>query len=227
MSSVFKEEGSIEAQTKIFLKRLKYCISQCFRKIRIKRSKRKKELEDFFNKRRILKNKKDETSVDLLRNVEAKLADICADDNLKIIKEACEGLTCEEGGVNVAKLWKLKKQLRGIWQEPPTAMLDPSGNLVTTSKALEALSLQMYKERLTGHEIKEGLNLHKVQREQLFEQRLKEEQQNKTPNWTEDDVNTALKQLKNNKSRDPLGYSNELFKPENAGQDLKLAVFKM
>ena len=80
------------------------------------------------------------------------------------------GLTCEEGGVNVAKLWKLKKQLRGIWQEPPTAMLDSSGNLVTTSKALETLSLQMYKERLTGHEIKEGLNLHKVQREKLFEQ---------------------------------------------------------
>ena len=227
LSSIFKEEGSIEAQTKIFLKRLKFCISQSFKKIRIKGSKRNKKLDDLFNKRRILKNRKDETSVQMLKNVEDKLADICAEDNLKIIVEACEGLTCEEGGVNVAKLWKLKKQLRGIWQEPPTAMLDSSGNLVTTSKALETLSLQMYKERLTGHEIKEGLNLHKVQREKLFEQRLREAQDKKTPDWTEDDLNNALKQLKNNKSRDPLGYSNELFKPENAGQDLKLAVLKM
>ena len=112
-------------------------------------------------------------------------------------------------------------------QEPPTAIIDPNGNLVTTNKVLENLSLQLYKERLTGHEIKEGLSLHKVQREQLFEQRLKEAQTNKTPDWTEDDVNTVLKQIKNSKSRDPLGYSNELFKPENAGPDLKLDVLRM
>ena len=52
----------------------------------------------------------------------------------------------------------------------------------------------------------------------------KEAQLNKTPDWTEYDMNDALKQLKNNKSRDPLGYSNELFRPENAGKDLKCAV---
>ena len=33
-----------------------------------------------------------------------------------------------------------------------------------------------------------------------------------------------LKKLKNNKSRDPLGLANELFKPTNAGSDLKKAV---
>ena len=66
-----------------------------------------------------------------------------------------------------------------------------------------------------------------MQREKLFEQRLKEAQDKKKPDWKEDDLNTALKQLKNNKSRDPLGYSNELLKPENARQDLKLAVLKM
>ena len=103
-------------------------------------------------------------------------------------------------------------------------MIDPNGNLVTTNQVLENLSLQLYKERLPGHEIKEGLSLHKVQRELLFEKRLKEAQLNKTPDWTEDDMNDALK---NNKSRYPLGYSNELFKPEHAGKDLKCAVLKM
>ena len=114
LSSVFQENCNIERQTKIFLKRLKYCISQSFEKIRIKQSKRNMELEDLFKKRKILKNKKDEASVDMLKIVESKLAEICADDNIKIIKDACEGLTCEEGGVNAAKRWKLKKQLRGI-----------------------------------------------------------------------------------------------------------------
>ena len=114
LSSVFQENGNIERQTKIFLKRLKYCISQSFEKIRIKKSKRNMELEDLFKKRKILKNKKDEASVDMLKIVESKLAEICADDNIKIIKDACEGLTCEEGGVNAAKRWKLKKQLQ-LW----------------------------------------------------------------------------------------------------------------
>ena len=34
----------------------------------------------------------------------------------------------------------------------------------------------------------------------------------------------VLIQLKNNKSRDPLGWANELFKPNCAGKDLKVAV---
>ena len=69
------------------------------------------------------------------------LANKCAEDNATLIKDACEGLTCEEGGVNAGKLWRLKKQLRGILQEPPTAMLDDKGNLITTSAAMDNLVL--------------------------------------------------------------------------------------
>ena len=42
-----------------------------------------------------------------------------------------------------------------------------------------------------------------------------------------DNLNIVLGQLKNNTSRDPMGYSNEIFKPEHAGEDLKMAVLKM
>ena len=41
------------------------------------------------------------------------------------------------------------------------------------------------------------------------------------------ELNTVLKQLKSNKSRDPLGFANELFKPQNAGEDLKVATLKL
>ena len=41
------------------------------------------------------------------------------------------------------------------------------------------------------------------------------------------DLEFVLKQLKNKKARDPLGFSNELFTPENAGEDLKIALLKM
>ena len=49
----------------------------------------------------------------------------------------------------------------------------------------------------------------------------------KTPEWTMMDLNTVMKQLKNNKLRDPLGLANELFKPLNAGEDLRTATLKL
>ena len=51
----------------------------------------------------------------------------------------------------------------------------------------------------------------------MCDERLKEAFQIKTPDWTMDDLEEVLKQLKLNKSQDPMGYSNELFKPNNAG----------
>ena len=120
-----------------------------------------------------------------------------------------------------------KKHLQGIYQEPPTAMLDAKGNLVTTNKALEQLSLDTYKDRLNSHQIKESLSLHQVQREEMWDNQFQEAQRNVTPDWTMQDLEVVLRQLNNKKSRDPLGFANELFKPKNAGQDLKLALLKM
>ena len=227
LSSVFETEESIQKQTKKFLKRLGYCMSMCFRKIRVNHSKKNKVLEDLFNQRRILKHKIDDNSFEKLKDVEAKLATICASDNVRIITEACAGLTCEGGGVNAGKIWKLKKQLRGIVQDPPTAMLDASGNLVTTNRALEKLVLEQYKERLCPHPIKDSLRLHQVQREELCKEKIEEAYKQKTPDWVIDDIDLVLKQLKNNKSRDPLGFGNEMFKPENAGTDLRKALLNM
>ena len=116
-----------------------------------------------------------------------------------------------------------KKQLNGIYQEPPTAMMDAKGNLVTSKKALEQLSLNMYTERLKSHDMKESLKLHQLQQENMWDQRLQEAQENVTPDWTMGDLEVVLQQLKYKKSRDPLGLANELFKPDNAGKDLKLA----
>ena len=152
---------------------------------------------------------------------------MCANDNLKLIKKACEGLSCETGGVNAGKLCQLKKKLRGIFNKPPSAMLHKHGNIVTNSQALEELTLETYIERLKALEIMQELKVHQMQREQLCKYRLEEAQTFKTPDWTMKDLNTVLKQLKKNNSRDSLGLANNLFKPSNAGEDLKMATLKL
>ena len=47
---------------------------------------------------------------------------------------------------------------------------------------------------------------------------------NKTDPWSIEDLQEALQDLGNNKSRDALEYANELFKEGVAGSDLKLAT---
>ena len=51
--------------------------------------------------------------------------------------------------------------------------------------------------------------------------------ENKTEPWNINDLNVVLKSLKNNKSRDPDDLANKIFKPEVAGDDLKLAILKL
>ena len=50
---------------------------------------------------------------------------------------------------------------------------------------------------------------------------------NKTKPWTMDDLDAVLGYLKKDKSRNPHGYANELFRPEVAGKDLKMAILKL
>ena len=116
--------------------------------------------------------------------------------------------------MNPGKLWQLKKKLRGIVNEPPSALLDEHGNLVTSSRALEELSLNMYKERLKSLQIIEELKVYKVQRDNLYKEKLMEAQYIKTLDWTKEDLEIVLKQLK----------ANKLFKSTNAGSDLKKAI---
>ena len=48
-----------------------------------------------------------------------------------------------------------------------------------------------------------------------------------TPDWSEDDIFSVLKSLKNGKCRDPLGLINEIFNPPVAGKDLIISIMLM
>ena len=55
LSEVFDDPNKImNLKTKPFIKRFGYCLSQCFRKTRIKQTKRSNELEALYTQRRIL-----------------------------------------------------------------------------------------------------------------------------------------------------------------------------
>ena len=74
LSEVFSDESkNISVKTKYFIKRLGIVLSKCFRKIRLKQTKRNKDIEKLFNTRRILRPKTDDFSIKALEDVDKKL----------------------------------------------------------------------------------------------------------------------------------------------------------
>ena len=74
--------------------------------------------------------------------------------------------------------------------------------------------------------MKEELEELKKVKEELFDIRLKLSNRKKTEPWTMDDLEAALKALKKEKARDPLGWANELFKEGVAGRNFKLSLLQ-
>ena len=61
-------------------------------------------------------------------------------------------------------------------------------------------------------------------KEDICRMRIKLASRNKTPDWTKKQLISVLNYLKKNKSRDPFGYSNDIFKTDVAGDNLISAI---
>ena len=106
-------------------------------------------------------------------------------------------------------------------------MKDLNGKVLTEKDEIMEATVKHYQKVLKNREITEGLEEHQKEREELAKVRMKQSKENKTPDWDLNDLEEALKDLKKNKASDALGHINELYKPQVAGSDLKLALLKL
>ena len=102
-----------------------------------------------------------------------------------------------------------------------------SGNLLTNDEKIQEAALNVFTKRLENRPMKDDLKHIREAKESLCKNILKLAGSNKTPDWKMKDLKRVLKNLKKQKSRDPLGLANDIFRPEVAGDDLKLAIVKM
>ena len=226
LSNIFNSQKSVAIQTKKFLKRLDGFIQENFKKVRIE-ARVDHKLEELYNKRRLLRNKSDEESVEKLEKVELELVDKYSEKMVKDISNELKSVKGEEGGYNPGHLWKLKKKLSPRHTDPPTAMKDSQGNLLTTEEKILAEAKKHYENVFKDKPFKEEHKNHEIEREHLCAQRLEQAFNNKTPQWTVDDVKSAIKSLNKGISKDPYGHPNELFKEGVAGKDLIEAITRL
>ena len=223
LSDVFENEKDLDTATEKFMKKLQKMLYKCFKKIGKRKDKPNEIQEKLYNKWKVLKTKSDPESRAEMHEVEEELAT----EYFEKVVTASEELDCDEGGKSSGKLWNLRKKLCPRSRDPPTAMKAADGSLVTNVEKIKDMAITAYEKRLRNRPMKEGLEELKETKEKLCMKLMEVAKTNKTPHWEMKDLNKVLNSLKNNKSRDPNGLANELFKKESAGEDFKKAILKL
>ena len=147
LSEAVKEDRNVNENTNKFIQKLNGILHQCFKKIRVK-ERFDPQLVSLFEERSRLRGKEDKESREKLAKVEEELEKLCAKDNAEKVKEELEGIENEDGGIHPGKLWALRKKLFPKSRDPPTAMINEEGDLVTFLEEIENLNLKTYKNRL-------------------------------------------------------------------------------
>ena len=231
------ENEELEIASKRWLKYLKLILKASFSKIRIKKGNINPKLHLLFQQKESIKSKiaklENENKFaeiyqlqDTLESINNNIASISAKKNKMIVDDYLGKTNDTIEGFNQAKTWGLTKKLcpkNSI--DPPCAKKNKHGQLVTDKEDLEKLYIETYTERLKPNPVKEQFAEMKSMKEYLFNINHKIAQRNPSKEWNIDDLNKALKTLKNNKARDEHGHIYELFK--YGGKDLKNSLLKL
>ena len=121
-------------------------------------------------------------------------------------------MTTLDGSFNQISIWKLKKKIFPQANDPPMGKKNDQGILITAPGLLKELYIETYKKRLDHREMKETLKDVFFLKEELWSTRMKILREIKSPPWNNSDLVLAVKSLKNNKTPDPNGMINEIFK---------------
>ena len=210
-------------------------IQKSFKKIRINGNKRNKDLSELFEKKEALENeilqndeyvdKKEELENDL-EEVLDEIAAECGQENRDIANNYLGKMNDPLTGFNIVNTWGLKKKLAPKNTiDPPMAKKDAHGHLVTEKEELEKLYLETYVERLKPNKMADGLELLEEMKEYLYQLRYDVCIDKKSKDWSGEELEKALKGMKNNKARDAHGHVYELFK--YGGSDLKNSMLKL
>ena len=225
----FTREQPIMTQIENWRKVLHKHIKVSFKKVRIKTSQKVKLLPEM-SRLIDIRNKlsKNEANKKEIIKLETAIGDMEAENNrnriLKHFKKYCE----DPERVNLNEVWKtLKKLWPKIHQKIPAAKKNHFGKLISEPKKLKKLLANEYKIRLRTRPIRPDLKEMKIRKNRIFQLKLELASKNKSKPWNMSDLEKALRCLKVNRSRDPDGLINEIFKSNMIGNNLKNSLLLM
>ena len=140
----------------------------------------------------------------------------------KNAKQICAHYTnlTDFGSFDIIKMWQVKKKLFPGKYDRPTAMRDPSNNLICDKKSILNLFKNEFMNRLSYKPPLPQYKDAQLLKENQFKMHMEICSLIKSQHWNIDDLSKVCRSLKNGKSRDESGLIYEVFKPGFAGHDL-------
>ena len=208
-----------------------YC-NKSFKKIRIKKMKLKpinKKISKFIDERSKLLTLDETPEIKhKIEEIDEVIALMEADDNREKIMNNFKTFSENPETLNLQQVWKLNKKLWPKHENTlPIAKMNQRGKLVSNPKELKKVLAREYKDRLRQRPIRQDLLAMRNRRKKIFQLKMTFSSKRRTPDWNMLQLEGALKDLKNNKSRDFEGYVNEIFKADVIGDDLKMSLLVM
>ena len=211
---------SVSEQVKQWNKCLDSFCQQSFKKVRKRRQSTKEtKMSKLFEKKRTMKvNKSPDRDIS---EVEKEIAQEIAAENAKVVSDNFQTMGDATGSLNINSMWGLKNKIYPKKKPSlPTGKRNKKGNIITHPKGVKKLTLDHIKHRLRHRPIKPTLvELGELQ-DELFKIRLARSKLQKSKPWTKKQLMKILRSLKTNKSKDPHGLVNQLFKENVAGSDM-------
>ena len=232
-SKCFTDQVPLMSQVENWRKTLeKYC-KQSFKKIRIRKKNvklPKENISNLIDQRNMMVKRLDLDEPEnkaKLYEINKKIAEEEASENRNKIIKNFKILSDNPENINLAQMWKLCKK---IWPKSgltlPTAKRNIKGKISSSPREIRTISRE-YKDRLRSRPYRPDLENMKERKKMIFDMKMQLAQAKSSPKWTMEDLDRALGNLKNNKSRDFEGYLNEIFKNGVIGTDLKQSLLLM
>ena len=154
---------------RLWLKNLKFCILQNFKKIRLNS---KKKIEN--NEIGALLEKRKSADIQSRNSIDDSIANKIFERNRKIIIEQVGGMVDTACNLSRIKMWKIKQKVCPKTDVAyPVAKMNNDGVLVSNKSDLKSLYVNTYKERLKHRTIRPGYEKLKQLKDGLFSLRLK------------------------------------------------------
>ena len=136
-----------------------------------------------------------------------KISDIEAEINRNRIFRKILEFSQNPENVNLGKVWKVYNEMWPKYAETlSTAKFNHNGRLTSAPVEIKKLLAKEFKERLRTRPMRSDLDYLKMKKKKLFQMKLKLATENSSKQSTMVDLEQALQDLKNNKSRDPEGF---------------------
>ena len=208
---------------------LKSFCGQAFQKIRIKKNNKKtvdKKISCLINKR----NKLHRTNGNIreIKEIEDTISELEALENREKILKNFQYFSENPEQIQMQKMWKTLKNLcPKIKPTLPSAKRNHKGKIISGQKEVKNLLAKEYKNRLRERPVRKDFVKTKIRGNIIFNLKMKLSKLSRSKEWTMKDLEKALGDLKNNKSRDYEGYINEIFKKDVIGTNLKDSLLLM